>query len=124
MSVRFWSYCHFEKIVCGNNFVFRYMYCKILFFSSFFVWIMINLESFGQVNDSMFNDDGEAIYLPDGLGQFRMNLVELFVDICQILGSTAFRLSRATVFSIITSYFLDDLLGVDQLSFNNLNIQD
>ena len=90
MSVRFWSYRHFEKIVCGNNFVFRYMYCKILFFSSFFVWIMINLESFGQVNDSMFIDDGEAIDLPDGLVQFRMNLVELLVDICQLLGSAAF----------------------------------
>ena len=63
-----------ENSVCGNNFVFRYMYCKILSFSSFFVWIMINLESFGQVNDSMFIDDGEAIDLPDGLVQFRMNL--------------------------------------------------
>ncbi|CDP16761.1 unnamed protein product [Coffea canephora] len=43
-----------------------------------------------QVNDSMFNDDGETIDLPDGLVQFRMNLVELLVDICQLLGSAAF----------------------------------
>ena len=76
------------------------------------------------MNDSMFIDDGEAIDLPDGLVQFWMNLVELFVDIYQIFGSAAFRLSRATVFSIITSYFLDAFLGVDQLSFNNLSIQD
>ncbi|KAL3526241.1 hypothetical protein ACH5RR_010897, partial [Cinchona calisaya] len=43
-----------------------------------------------QVDNSMFNDDGATIDLPDGLVQFRMNLVELFVDICQLLGSTAF----------------------------------
>ncbi|CAI9111638.1 OLC1v1011901C1 [Oldenlandia corymbosa var. corymbosa] len=43
-----------------------------------------------QVDDSTFNDDGETVDLPDNLLQFRMNLVELLVDICQLLGSAAF----------------------------------
>lgn len=42
------------------------------------------------MDNSIFNDDGATVDLPDGLVQFRMNLVELFIDICQLLGSTAF----------------------------------
>ncbi|XP_050380525.1 transportin MOS14 [Argentina anserina] len=43
-----------------------------------------------QIDDSMFNDDQGTPELPDGLAYFRMNLVELLVDICQLLRSTIF----------------------------------
>ncbi|XP_058179834.1 transportin MOS14 isoform X2 [Rhododendron vialii] len=43
-----------------------------------------------QVDDSTINDDTGALDLPDGLAQFRMNLVELLVDICQLLRSATF----------------------------------
>jgi transportin-3 len=42
------------------------------------------------VDDSTYNDEGRVIDLPDGLVHFRMNLVELLVDICHLLGSTIF----------------------------------
>ncbi|KAK2665936.1 hypothetical protein Ddye_004510 [Dipteronia dyeriana] len=41
-----------------------------------------------QVDESTFNDGLSD--LPDGLVQFRMNLVELLVDICQLLRSDTF----------------------------------
>ncbi|KAH6811312.1 ARM repeat superfamily protein [Perilla frutescens var. frutescens] len=43
-----------------------------------------------QVNDTTFNEKGRTIELPSGLEQFRMNLVELLVDICQLLGPALF----------------------------------
>ncbi|KAF6134047.1 hypothetical protein GIB67_038338 [Kingdonia uniflora] len=43
-----------------------------------------------QVDDSTFNCDNGSLDLPDGLSQFRMDVAELFVDICQLLGSAAF----------------------------------
>ncbi|XP_010249401.1 PREDICTED: transportin MOS14 isoform X2 [Nelumbo nucifera] len=43
-----------------------------------------------QVDDSTFNDDSGTSDLPDGLTHFRTNLAELFVDICQLLGSATF----------------------------------
>ncbi|KAL5864664.1 hypothetical protein ACOSQ3_002178 [Xanthoceras sorbifolium] len=42
-----------------------------------------------QVDESTFNDD-DISDLPDGLVHFRMNLVELLVDICQLLQSATF----------------------------------
>lgn len=39
------------------------------------------------MDDSTFNDDGGTVELPDGLLQFRLNLVEVLVDICQLLKS-------------------------------------
>jgi len=42
------------------------------------------------VDDSTYNDEGRVIDLPDGLVHFRMNLVELLVDICHLLGSMIF----------------------------------
>lgn len=42
------------------------------------------------MDDSTINDDTGALDLPDGLAQFRMNLVELLVDICQLLRSATF----------------------------------
>lgn len=43
-----------------------------------------------QVDDSTYNDEGRVIDFPDGLVHFRMNLVELLVDICHMLGSVIF----------------------------------
>ncbi|KAF3435348.1 hypothetical protein FNV43_RR22435 [Rhamnella rubrinervis] len=43
-----------------------------------------------QVDDSVFDDEKEATELPDSLVLFRMNLVELLVDICQLLRSATF----------------------------------
>ncbi|KAL9162788.1 hypothetical protein ABFS82_06G000700 [Erythranthe guttata] len=43
-----------------------------------------------KVDDSTYNDNGCILDLPNGLEQFRMNLVELLVDTCQLLGSALF----------------------------------
>lgn len=43
-----------------------------------------------QVDDSTLDDAGETVDLPDGLLQFRSNLVEVLVDICQLLKSAPF----------------------------------
>ncbi|KAL6994562.1 hypothetical protein U1Q18_012664, partial [Sarracenia purpurea var. burkii] len=43
-----------------------------------------------QVDDSMINDETRTLDLPDGLVHFRMNLVELLVYICQLLGSATY----------------------------------
>lgn len=43
-----------------------------------------------QVDDSSYNGDTGILDMPDGLAHFRMNLEELLVDICQLLGSTTF----------------------------------
>ncbi|PIN24232.1 Nuclear transport regulator [Handroanthus impetiginosus] len=43
-----------------------------------------------QVDDPTYTDNGRTIDIPNSLEQFRMNLVELLVDICQLLGSALF----------------------------------
>ncbi|KAK9271665.1 hypothetical protein L1049_002028 [Liquidambar formosana] len=43
-----------------------------------------------QVDDSTFNDETGTLDLPDGLAHFRINLVELLVDICQLLRSSTY----------------------------------
>ncbi|XP_017975076.1 PREDICTED: transportin-3 isoform X3 [Theobroma cacao] len=43
-----------------------------------------------QVDESTLNDESGTFDLPDGLLQFRMNLVELLVDICQLLRPATF----------------------------------
>ncbi|TQD84323.1 hypothetical protein C1H46_030104 [Malus baccata] len=43
-----------------------------------------------QVDGSMFDDEQGTPELPDGLLHFRMNLVELLVDICHLLRSATF----------------------------------
>ena len=40
--------------------------------------------------ESAFNEERGMIDLPDGLIHFRMNIVELLVDVCQILRSSRF----------------------------------
>ncbi|WCJ40304.1 ARM repeat superfamily protein [Euphorbia peplus] len=43
-----------------------------------------------QVDESTYNDDNIMLDLPDGLVQFRMNLNELLVDICQLIRPFSF----------------------------------
>ncbi|TYI13261.1 transportin MOS14 isoform X2 [Gossypium hirsutum] len=43
-----------------------------------------------QVDESTFSDESRTFDLADGLVQFRMNLVELLVDICQLLQPATF----------------------------------
>lgn len=58
-------------------------------FSPVFLALLDTLLMRSQVDDSTY---GEAATrdLPDGLAQFRLNLVELLVDICQLLKSSVF----------------------------------
>lgn len=49
----------------------------------------MNLLPFRKVVDAR-SDDSDGLDIPDGLTHFRSNLEELFVDICQLLGSGAF----------------------------------
>lgn len=58
-------------------------------FSPVFLALLDALLMRSQVDDSTY---GEAATrdLPDGLAQFRLNLVELLVDICQLLKSSVF----------------------------------
>ncbi|XP_022759430.1 uncharacterized protein LOC111305831 isoform X8 [Durio zibethinus] len=49
------------------------------------------MSEIGQaVDESTFNDESGTFELPDGLVQFRTNLVELLVDICQLLQPATF----------------------------------
>lgn len=43
-----------------------------------------------QVDDTTINENGTTVELPSGLEQFRINVVELLVDICQLLGPALF----------------------------------
>ncbi|KAK7396024.1 hypothetical protein VNO78_16713 [Psophocarpus tetragonolobus] len=59
-------------------------------FSPVFSTLLDSLLLRSQVDDSTYNDEGRIVDLPDGLIHFRMNLVELLVDICHLLGSATF----------------------------------
>ncbi|XP_029125727.1 importin-13 isoform X2 [Cajanus cajan] len=59
-------------------------------FSPVFSTLLDSLLLRSQVDDSTYNDEGRVVDLPDGLIHFRMNLVELLVDICHLLGSATF----------------------------------
>ncbi|KAK4346143.1 hypothetical protein RND71_032482 [Anisodus tanguticus] len=62
---------------------------KVLFFPVFSA-LLDALLLRSQVDDSTFYGEGVMVDLPDSLEQFRMNLTELLVVVCQLLGSTAF----------------------------------
>lgn len=59
-------------------------------FFSIFAALFDALLLRAQVDDSTLDDAGETVDLPDGLLQFRSNLVEVLVDICQLLKSAPF----------------------------------
>ncbi|KAK7336215.1 hypothetical protein VNO77_16749 [Canavalia gladiata] len=59
-------------------------------FSPVFSALLDSLLLRSQVDDSTYSDERRVVDLPDGLIHFRMNLVELLVDICHLLGSSTF----------------------------------
>ncbi|XP_068665296.1 transportin MOS14 isoform X2 [Aristolochia californica] len=59
-------------------------------FSPVFLALLDDLLLRAQVDESTFDDEGGAVDIPDGLTHFRINLEELFVYICQLLGSAIF----------------------------------
>uniref|UniRef100_A0A2P2LXC2 Exportin-1/Importin-beta-like domain-containing protein n=1 Tax=Rhizophora mucronata TaxID=61149 RepID=A0A2P2LXC2_RHIMU len=59
-------------------------------FSPVFLALLDALLLRAQVNESVLSHENETLDLPDALAQFRMNLVELLVDICQLLGPVTF----------------------------------
>ncbi|KAJ8752437.1 hypothetical protein K2173_004073 [Erythroxylum novogranatense] len=59
-------------------------------FLSIFSALLDALLLRAQVDECTFRDEIGALDLPDGLVHFRMNLVELLVDICQLLGPMTF----------------------------------
>lgn len=73
-----------------------------------------------QVDDTTYNDNRRTIDLPNGLEQFRMNLVELLVDIGQLLGSALF------IQKVMIAEFLQKYLSIWVISscvdYGNLSI--
>ncbi|KAM0058466.1 putative importin-beta domain, armadillo-like helical, exportin-1/Importin-beta [Helianthus debilis subsp. tardiflorus] len=59
-------------------------------FSPVFLALFDALLMRSQVDDSTYTCETATGDLPDGLVQFRLNLVEVLVDICQILNSAVF----------------------------------
>ncbi|KAG8656082.1 transportin MOS14 isoform X2 [Manihot esculenta] len=62
---------------------------KDVFFSVFSA-LLDALLLRAQVDESTFNDESGMLDMPDGLVQFRINLAELLVDICQLLRPATF----------------------------------
>ncbi|XP_055802816.1 transportin MOS14 isoform X2 [Solanum dulcamara] len=88
-TLQFWcslaGYILGLDVDCGEN----VKSVKILFFPVFSA-LLDALLLRSQVDDSTFYGEGVMVDLPDTLEQFRMNLMELLVDVCQLLGSAAF----------------------------------
>ncbi|KAG9450046.1 hypothetical protein H6P81_010011 [Aristolochia fimbriata] len=59
-------------------------------FSPVFLALLDDILLRAQVDESTFDDGGGAADIPDSLTHFRTNLEELFVYICQLLGSSSF----------------------------------
>lgn len=59
-------------------------------FSPVFSALLDALLMRSQVDDSTYTGETATRDLPDGLAQFRLNLVELLVEICQLLKSAVF----------------------------------
>ncbi|KAG9141915.1 hypothetical protein Leryth_009272 [Lithospermum erythrorhizon] len=59
-------------------------------FSPVFTALLDALLLRAQVDDSTLNDKGRTFELPDSLQQFRMNLAELLIDICQLLSPSSY----------------------------------
>lgn len=69
------------------------------------------------MDESTFDDESGTFDLPDGLIQFRLNLVELLVDICQLLQPAAF------VQKVLFLYYNPSLCGsagLDVVLVNNI----
>ena len=57
-----------------------------------------------QVNEAIFDDERGSRELPDSLVHFRLNLVELLVDVCQLLRSAIF--TQKVLYSFLDIFFL------------------
>ncbi|KAH7852386.1 hypothetical protein Vadar_024244 [Vaccinium darrowii] len=88
-TLQFWSslasYILGLDVDCGNY----KKNAKDMFFSVFSA-LLDALLLRAQVDDYTIIDHTGALDLPDGLAHFRMNLMELLVDICQLLRSATF----------------------------------
>lgn len=57
-------------------------------FSALLDAILLRLQV--DIDDCVYDGDGGHLELPDGLANFRMNVTELLVDICHLLGSATY----------------------------------
>ncbi|KAJ4729616.1 Transportin like [Melia azedarach] len=87
-TLQFWSTLASYILGLDVNIAKNKKHVEDMFFSVFSA-LLDALLLRAQVDESSFNDDG-MLDLPDGLVHFRMNLVELLVDICQLLRSATF----------------------------------
>lgn len=87
-TLQFWSTLASYILGLDTSIAKNKKHVEDMFFSVFSA-LLDALLSRAQVDESSFNDDG-MVDLPDGLVQFRMNLVELLGDICQLLRSATF----------------------------------
>ncbi|XP_052188818.1 transportin MOS14 isoform X3 [Diospyros lotus] len=89
LTLQFWSTLASYILGLGGDSGKNMKNAEDIFFSIFSA-LLDALLLRAQVDDSTFNDDTGELDLPDGLVHFRMNLVELLVDICQLLKSATF----------------------------------
>ena len=63
------------------------------------VYLCLVSSDNSQIIDTDEHDAHGICSLPDGLAQFRLNLEELLVDICLLLGTPAY-ISKVCIFSL------------------------
>ncbi|CAN0876032.1 Tnpo3 [Linum grandiflorum] len=83
-------------------------------FSSIFLALVDALVLRAQVDESTFNERSGVLELPDGLINFRMNLVELLVDICQLLRPTRFLQKVLDLLGALFMFAAKDVSGCDK----------
>ncbi|XP_050235251.1 transportin MOS14 isoform X2 [Mercurialis annua] len=88
-TLQFWSTVASSVLGLDTHSAEKRKHVEDVFFSVFSV-LLDALLLRAQVDESTFNDESGVLDLPDGLVQFRMNLVELLVDICQLLRPMTF----------------------------------
>lgn len=88
-TLQFWSSLASYILGCDENNSANRKHVEDVFLSIFSA-LLDGLLLRIQVVESAFNEERGMIDLPDGLIHFRMNTVELLVDICQILRSSRF----------------------------------
>ncbi|WOL00603.1 transportin MOS14 [Canna indica] len=86
-TLQFW--CSLANFLLGPDFQSANRKVVEDYFFPVFSALLDALLARAQVVD-IGSDGREELDIPDGLAHFRLNLEELFVDICQLLGSGAF----------------------------------
>lgn len=64
--------------------------------------------------------ENERLYMPDGLIYFRLNLEELLVDICQLMGYTSFVTKVLIVYMLLLT--LCFVVSVFLMTKKNINV--